>query len=83
MTRYPLAIFLLSLVSSAQVILRPIDNVPKIVSSKPEGTTFIFTPGTYRLSEPILPEGTTIGFSARPPATRPRTPARQLSAARL
>ena len=42
--------FLLSLVSWAQVILHPGDNVPKIVSSKPPGTTFIFAPGTYRLA---------------------------------
>jgi parallel beta-helix repeat protein len=41
---------LLSLVGWAQVILHPGDNVPKIVSSKPPGTTFIFTAGTYRLA---------------------------------
>ncbi len=29
---------------------------PQIVSSKPPGTTFIFTPGTYRLSESIIPK---------------------------
>src|SRR5271169_6194686 len=56
MIRYPLALFLVSLVCSAQVTLHPTDNIPKIVSSKPPGTTFIFTPGSYRLSEPIIPK---------------------------
>jgi len=57
MIRYPMVVFfLLSLVSSAQVTLHPSDNVSKIVSSKPPGTTFVFTPGTYRLSEPIVPK---------------------------
>jgi Bacterial Ig domain/Right handed beta helix region len=41
---------------AAQVTLHPTDNVPKIVSSKPPGTTFIFTAGTYRLSESIVPK---------------------------
>jgi hypothetical protein len=48
--------FLFSLIASAQVTLHPGDNVPRIVSSRPEGTTFIFAPGTYRLSQPILPK---------------------------
>jgi parallel beta-helix repeat protein len=48
--------FLLDLVSWGQVTLHPTDNVPRIVSSKPAGTTFIFTPGTYRLSESIKPK---------------------------
>jgi parallel beta-helix repeat protein len=56
MIRHPLTFFLFSLVSWAQVSLHPTDNVPRIVSSRPEGTTFVFTPGTYRLSEPILPK---------------------------
>jgi parallel beta-helix repeat protein len=47
---------LLRLVSWAQITLHPTDNVPKIVSSKPPGTTFIFTPGTYRLSQSITPK---------------------------
>jgi len=38
----------------AQVTLHPGDNVPKIVASKPAGTTFIFSPGLYRLSQPIM-----------------------------
>jgi hypothetical protein len=48
--------FLLHLVSWAQVTLHPTDDVPKIVSSKPAGTTFIFAPGTYRLSQSIRPK---------------------------
>jgi parallel beta-helix repeat protein len=56
MIRHSLAIFLLSLVSLAQVTLHPTDNVPRIVSSRPEGTTFIFAPGIYRLSQSIIPK---------------------------
>ena len=57
MIRYLMIVFLLlSLVSWAQVTLHPSDNVPRIVSSKPAGTTFIFTPGTYRLSQSIIPK---------------------------
>lgn len=41
---------------AAQVTLHPSDNVSKIVNSKPAGTTFIFTPGTYRLSQAIVPK---------------------------
>jgi hypothetical protein len=48
--------FLFSLVGWAQVTLHPDDNVPRIVSGKPSGTTFLFTPGTYRLYEPIKPK---------------------------
>ena len=57
MIRYLMIVFLLlSLVSWTQVTLHPSDNVPRIVSSKPAGTTFIFTPGTYRLSQSIIPK---------------------------
>jgi len=65
-------LFLSGLVALGQVTLHPTDNVPKIVSSKPEGTTFIFTPGTYRLSQPILPKNNDkfIGETAcAPPAS--------------
>lgn len=55
MIRHLLAFFLFTLVSLAQVTLHPTDNVPRLVSTSPEGTTFLFTPGTYRLSQPILP----------------------------
>jgi len=47
-------LLLLATAASAQVTLHPNDNVPQIVSSKPTGTTFIFTPGTYRLAHPIV-----------------------------
>jgi parallel beta-helix repeat protein len=56
MIRYSLALVLLSLPASGQVILHPGDNIPAIVRSKPEGTTFVFPPGTYRLSQPIHPK---------------------------
>lgn len=56
MIRYPLAFFLLGVSSLAQVTLHSSDNVSKIVSSKPPGTTFIFTAGTYRLTQPIIPK---------------------------
>jgi parallel beta-helix repeat protein len=57
MGRYGMVVFLLlSSNSWAQVTLHPTDNVPNIVSSKPAGTTFIFAPGTYRLSRPIIPK---------------------------
>ena len=56
MIRHSLAFFLLTLAGWAQATLHPGDNVPRIVSSRPEGTTFIFTRGTYHLSEPIIPK---------------------------
>jgi hypothetical protein len=57
MIRHSLVVcLLLTCVSWAQITLHPSDNVPKIVSSKPAGTTFVFTPGTYRLSQPIIPK---------------------------
>jgi parallel beta-helix repeat protein len=71
MIRHVVVVFL-SLVSSAQVTLHPADNVPKIVSSNPAGTTFIFTPGTYRLSQSIIPKNNDqfIGqTSCAPPTT--------------
>ena len=46
----------LNLTGSAQVTLHPTDDVPRIVGSKPPGTTFVFTAGTYRLSQPITPK---------------------------
>src|SRR5579863_9566755 len=52
----PLGFVILISSASAQVTLHPNDNVPRIVSSKPSGTTFIFTAGTYRLSQPIVPK---------------------------
>jgi len=72
MIRHLLAFFLLNLVSWAQVTLHPTDNVSKIVSSKPEGTTFVFTPGIYRLSQSITPKNNDrfIGqTSCAPPAS--------------
>jgi parallel beta-helix repeat protein len=56
MIRRSLAFFLFGVSSWAQVTLHPTDNVPKMVSLRPAGTTFIFTAGTYRLSQPIIPK---------------------------
>ncbi len=53
---FPIVLFLLHDPSLAQVKLHPGENVPKIVNSKPAGTTFIFTSGLYRLSQPIVPK---------------------------
>jgi Bacterial Ig domain/Right handed beta helix region len=67
-----LSVLIFSSASWAQVIVHPTDNVPAIVSSKPAGTTFLFTPGIYRLSQPILPRDNDrfIGqTSCAPPAT--------------
>ena len=67
-----IAFLLLPLVGWAQVTLHPADNVPKIVNSNPGGTTFIFTPGIYRLSQPIIPKDNDrfVGqTSCAPPAT--------------
>jgi parallel beta-helix repeat protein len=79
MIRRSVIIFLLmSLVSraqasGAQVTLNPADNVPRVVSSHPPGTTFIFTPGTYRLSQSIRPKDNDrfIGQTSCAPPTTP------------
>jgi parallel beta-helix repeat protein len=71
------SVFLLTLASSAQlsaqVTLHPSDNVPKIVASKPPGTTFIFTAGTYRLAQPITPKDNDkfVGETACAPPSSP------------
>jgi hypothetical protein len=70
--RLMVVFLLLSLTGWAQVTLHPTDNVPKIVTSKPPGTTFVFTPGTYRLSQSIIPKDNDqfVGqTSCDPPAT--------------
>ncbi len=70
MIRYARVVFLLlSSSSGAQITLHPTDNVPQIVSSHPAGTTFVFAPCTYRLSQTIIPR-TTTSLSARLPALR-------------
>ena len=56
MFSYLSLVVLLSVSSSAQVTLHPNDDVSRIVNSRPEGTTFIFTPGLYRLTQPIHPK---------------------------
>src|SRR3982074_2985315 len=74
MIRCPMIVApLLSIVSWAQVTLHPTDNVPKIVTSKPAGTNFIFSPGTYRLSQPIIPKDND-KFTGETSCTPPTTP---------
>jgi parallel beta-helix repeat protein len=41
---------------SATVDIRPGDDIPSIVAANPAGTTFIIYPGTYRLTEHIVPK---------------------------
>jgi hypothetical protein len=65
--------FVLSVACWAQVKLHPMDNVPKIVGSRPAGTTFIFTPGTYRLSQPIIPKDKD-KFIGETPCNPPQSP---------
>ncbi len=64
---------LLNLVSWAQVTLHPTDNVPRIVNSKPAGTTFIFAPGTYRLSQSVRPKDND-QFIGQSPCAPPNSP---------
>jgi hypothetical protein len=71
--RLTIAILLLSLASWAQVTLHPTDNVPKVVSSKPAGTTFVFSPGTYRLSQSIIAKDND-RFIGQTPCAPPATP---------
>lgn len=69
----PLLFFLVPGLSVAQVTLHPGENVSKIVNSKPPGTTFIFTAGTYRLSQPINPKDGD-KFVGQSPCAPPATP---------
>jgi hypothetical protein len=69
----PLLILVLSSADWAQVILHPTDNVSKIVSSNPAGTTFLFAPGIYRLSQSILPKDHD-RFIGQTPCAPPTTP---------
>jgi parallel beta-helix repeat protein len=41
---------------SATVDIRPGDDIPSIVAANPAGTTFLIYPGTYRLTESIVPK---------------------------
>lgn len=48
--------FTASAVPGNTVDINPGDDIPSIVSSAPAGTTFIIFPGTYRLTQPIIPK---------------------------
>src|SRR5260370_29441333 len=41
---------------SATVDIRPGEDIPSIVTANPAGTTFIIYPGTYRLTQNIVPK---------------------------
>jgi len=58
---------------SATVDIHPGQDIPTIVSANPAGTTFIIYPGTYRLTEPIIPKNgdSFIGQTACAPPTTP------------
>lgn len=63
-----------SLVASAgTVTITPGTDVVRVVNDSPAGTTFVFTPGTYRMTSPIVPKSgdTFIGQTACAP---PKTP---------
>ena len=42
--------------ATCNAMLSPGDNLPQIVSANPEGTTFCFNAGTYRMTTYILPK---------------------------
>jgi hypothetical protein len=42
--------------AACNAMVNPGDNLPQIVSANPEGTTFCFTPGTYRMTTNMLPK---------------------------
>jgi parallel beta-helix repeat protein len=57
---------------SATVEIHPGQDIPSIVAANPAGTTYVIYPGTYRLTEHIVPKNgdTYIGqTSCAPPAT--------------
>jgi len=42
--------------AACNAMVNPGDNLPQIVSANPEGTTFCFTAGTYRMTTNMLPK---------------------------
>jgi len=45
-----------ALAQAATVDIHPGDDIPSIVNSSPAGTKFVIYPGTYRLTQPIVPK---------------------------
>jgi Right handed beta helix region len=52
----PATVTLMGTGAACNAMLSPGDNLPQIVSANPEGTTFCFNPGTYRMTTYILPK---------------------------
>jgi hypothetical protein len=52
----PATVTLSGIGAACNAMLNPGDNLPQIVSANPEGTTFCFTPGTYRMTTNMLPK---------------------------
>ena len=44
------------IVSGSSVTITPGTDIPSLVSASPSGTTFVIAPGTYRLTQSILPK---------------------------
>lgn len=52
----PVTVTLAGTGASCNAMISPGDNLPQIVSANPEGTTFCFNAGTYRMTTSILPK---------------------------
>jgi parallel beta-helix repeat protein len=54
---------------ASTVDIKPGDNIPAVVAANPAGTTFIISPGTYRLQAMIIPKDgdVFIGPCSQPP----------------
>ncbi len=61
----------LSVAHAGTVDIKPGADIPSVVSDSPAGTTFIIYPGTYRLTEPIVPKNgdSFVGQTACAPPT--------------
>ncbi|MGB6404900.1 MAG: Ig-like domain-containing protein [Candidatus Sulfotelmatobacter sp.] len=46
----------LAVAQAGTVDIKPGADIPSVVSDSPAGTTFVIYPGTYRLTEPIIPK---------------------------
>jgi parallel beta-helix repeat protein len=61
----------LSVAHAGTVDIKPGADIPSVVNDSPAGTTFVIYPGTYRLTEPIIPKNgdTFTGETACAPPT--------------
>jgi parallel beta-helix repeat protein len=51
-----LAVFSAALCHAATVDIHPGQDIPTVVASNPAGTTFVIYPGTYRITQQIIPK---------------------------